>query len=94
MEKPDWRSNKNTVVVRFKEENQVSDDSVFFEQMQQIASRGISEISLMRRYKDCQGYYRILDETDSSTGTARRVTAWVLVDKFFSESKDAMRFII
>lgn len=94
IDNPNWRKNKDSVVVKMSTEECTVNKELFFSELKDIASNGIHHIAQMRKSKTYKQYYTVINESDISNGLARRVTARILIETSFASSKEAMKAII
>ncbi|MDW7615167.1 DUF4365 domain-containing protein [Peribacillus simplex] len=90
---PSWRSNSDSVRIKFPLSQEVLSEGSFYEQMEYIANNGVNEIQQLRKRDTSEYYYSILMEKDNSK-PHRNISAKVYVERSFANSRDAMLELI
>lgn len=91
---PNWRKNKKSVAIKIPLINEVLVNDKFSVELRKIAKYGNKEINQLRKKDYLSSYYTQLKMLDSSNATVRKMSVNILVEKSFSESKNAMRILI
>lgn len=89
-ESTDWRQNTSTVRIKIPITNEVKQDIEFYSQLDSIAKKGVNELQQWRKIETSEYYFTILEERDNSTGTKRRVSAKVYIERSFASSKESL----
>ncbi|WP_195575457.1 DUF4365 domain-containing protein [Paenibacillus sp. 1001270B_150601_E10] len=86
----DWRKNTSTIRIRIPIQNEVKEDAEFYNAIESISKVGVNEQQQWRKQETSEYYFTILEEKDNSTGTKRRISAKVYVERSFASSKDSL----
>lgn len=89
-----WRRNISSVSIEIPIENVVDSNKRFKQSIKKISKDGIFEITQLRKKNTLEQYYTLLEEEDSSIPQLRRYSLYILVEKSFSQSKEAMKILI
>jgi len=86
-ENPDWRNNKTQCLIKIPLDNEINKFDFV-----SIFNNGIIDISQLNKVKNkC---YNIIELSDGSSGSVRKLSAKLLVDSDFKNSKIAMREVV
>jgi len=89
-----WRKNSTTVKLHIPLEKKVTTSDEFKNNIMKIAEQGSKEILQLRKNNTIDYYIIELSHKDMSNAFDRRISIKILVEKSFSESKNAMRILI
>ncbi|SDT08095.1 protein of unknown function [Paenibacillaceae bacterium GAS479] len=93
-ESVDWRNNASTIRIKIPMSNEVKQDVEFYSALENISIEGVNEIQQWRKRDTSEYYFTILEEQDNSTGTKRRISAKVYIERSFASSKESLLELI
>ncbi|WP_339229832.1 DUF4365 domain-containing protein [Oceanobacillus sp. FSL K6-2867] len=84
-----WRNNTSSVTIKIPIENEVSEESCFYDEIKGISINGINEIQQWRKQDTSEHYFTILEEKDDSNFNNRRISAKIYLERSFATSRDS-----
>ncbi|PZE20306.1 DUF4365 domain-containing protein [Paenibacillus xerothermodurans] len=86
----EWRKNTSTIRVKIPTANEVKENARFYNMIESISKVGVNELQQWRKQETSEYYFTILEEKDNSTGTKRRISAKIYIERSFASSKDSL----
>ncbi|ARD47106.1 DUF4365 domain-containing protein [Sporosarcina sp. P33] len=84
-----WRNNTSSVTIKIPIENEVLEDSKFYNEIKGISINGINEIQQWRKHDTSEYYFTILEEKDDSNINKRRISAKIYIERSFATSRNS-----